>query len=66
MVIGNVCRRDNPEAQEAMARGLQAVSMPAVLAEHVLSRRKSLVVAGTHGKTTTATLLVVKFAVIII
>ena len=57
VVIGNVCRRDNPEAQEAMARGLQAVSMPAVLAEHVLSRRKSLVVAGTHGKTTTATLL---------
>jgi UDP-N-acetylmuramate: L-alanyl-gamma-D-glutamyl-meso-diaminopimelate ligase len=57
VVVGNVCRRDNPEAQEAMARGLQTVSMPVVLAEHVLSRRRSLVVAGTHGKTTTATLL---------
>ena len=57
VVVGNVCRRDNPEAQEAMARGLQTVSMPGALAQHVLSRRKPLVVAGTHGKTTTSTLL---------
>jgi UDP-N-acetylmuramate: L-alanyl-gamma-D-glutamyl-meso-diaminopimelate ligase len=57
VVVGNVCRRDNPEAQEAMKRGLRTVSMPSALAEHVLSRRKPLVVAGTHGKTTTATLL---------
>ncbi len=57
VVVGNVCRRENPEAQEAMTRGLQTVSMPAALAEHVLSRRKPLVVAGTHGKTTTSTLL---------
>lgn len=57
VVVGNVCRRDNPEAQEAMARGLHTVSMPGALAEHVLSRRKPLVVAGTHGKTTTSTLL---------
>lgn len=57
VVVGNVCRRDNPEAQEAMARGLRTVSMPGALAEYVLSRRKPLVVAGTHGKTTTSTLL---------
>ncbi len=57
VVVGNVCRRDNPEAQEALTRGLQTMSMPAVLAEHVLSRRKPFVVAGTHGKTTTSTLL---------
>jgi UDP-N-acetylmuramate: L-alanyl-gamma-D-glutamyl-meso-diaminopimelate ligase len=57
VVVGNVCRRDNPEAQEAMTRGLRTVSMPAALVEHVLSRRKPLVVAGTHGKTTTSTLL---------
>jgi len=57
VVVGNVCRRDNPEAQEAMTRELQTVSMPGALAEHVLSRRKPLVVAGTHGKTTTSTLL---------
>ena len=57
VVVGNVCRRDNPEAQEAMARGLQIVSMPSALAEQVLSHRKPFVVAGTHGKTTTSTLL---------
>jgi UDP-N-acetylmuramate: L-alanyl-gamma-D-glutamyl-meso-diaminopimelate ligase len=57
VVVGNVCRRDNPEAQEAMTRGLRTVSMPGALAEHVLSRRQPLVVAGTHGKTTTSTLL---------
>jgi len=57
VIVGNVCRPDNPEAHEAMARGLRTVSMPGALAEHVLSRRKPLVVAGTHGKTTTSTLL---------
>jgi UDP-N-acetylmuramate: L-alanyl-gamma-D-glutamyl-meso-diaminopimelate ligase len=57
VVVGNVCRRDNPEAREATARGLRTVSMPGALAEYVLSRRKPLVVAGTHGKTTTSTLL---------
>jgi len=57
VVVGNVCRRDNPEAQEAMARGLRAVSMPGALAEQVLSHRKPMVVAGTHGKTTTSTLV---------
>ena len=57
VVVGNVCRRDNPEAQEAMMRGLRTVSMPGALAERVLLHRKPLVVAGTHGKTTTSTLL---------
>lgn len=57
VIVGNVCRRDNPEAQEAMSRGLKVLSMPGALAEHVLARRKPMVVAGTHGKTTTSALL---------
>jgi len=57
VVVGNVCRRDNPEAQEAIWRGIPILSMPGALAEQVLSHRKPLVVAGTHGKTTTSTLL---------
>lgn len=57
VVVGNVCRRDNPEAQEAFRRHLKTVSMPTALAQEVLSTRKPLVVAGTHGKTTTSTLL---------
>lgn len=56
VVVGNVCRRDNPEAREAIRRGLRTVSMPGSLADQVLEARKPLVVAGTHGKTTTATL----------
>ena len=56
VVVGNVCRRDNPEAQEANTRGLRMVSMPEALRAEVLSSRRPFVVAGTHGKTTTSTL----------
>ena len=57
VVVGNVCRMDNPEAQAAMGREIPTLSMPGALAAKVLSQRKPLVVAGTHGKTTTSTLL---------
>jgi UDP-N-acetylmuramate: L-alanyl-gamma-D-glutamyl-meso-diaminopimelate ligase len=57
VIVGNVCRRDNPEAQEAIARGIPTLSMPGALASHVLSRRTSFVIAGTHGKTTTTALV---------
>ncbi|MGB5810454.1 MAG: Mur ligase family protein [Polyangiales bacterium] len=57
VVIGNVCRADNPEAREALDRGLPVTSMPKALEAHVLSSRKPLVVAGTHGKTTTSSLV---------
>jgi len=56
-VIGNVCRRDNPEAAAVRERGLPAVSLPAALAGVFLAGRHPVVVAGTHGKTTTASLL---------
>ncbi len=56
VVVGNVCRQDNPEAEEAIARGLRTVSMPEALRREVLCTRKPFVVAGTHGKTTTSTL----------
>ena len=58
VIIGNVIRADNPEARAAMERGIPFMSFPAAVAELCLADRKSLVVAGTHGKTTTATLLV--------
>ncbi|MCC7538266.1 MAG: UDP-N-acetylmuramate:L-alanyl-gamma-D-glutamyl-meso-diaminopimelate ligase [Deltaproteobacteria bacterium] len=57
VVIGNVCRPANVEARAAIDRGLRYVSMPGALAELFLRDRKSLVVAGTHGKTTTSSLL---------
>jgi UDP-N-acetylmuramate: L-alanyl-gamma-D-glutamyl-meso-diaminopimelate ligase len=57
VVVGNACRRDNPEVQAALARGLQVMSFPQALAEFFINQKRSLVVAGTHGKTTTAALL---------
>lgn len=53
VVIGNVCRRDNPLARAAIDGGLPYTDMAHALGEHVLAGRAPLVVAGTHGKTTT-------------
>lgn len=56
-VIGNVIRRENPEAQYVMDRGLPFVSMPEAISRLFLSERAGIVVAGTHGKSTTSSLL---------
>jgi len=56
VVIGNALSRDNPEVQAAEAMGLAITSFPAALAHWVLPGRRPLVVAGTHGKTTTTTM----------
>ncbi|RPH53758.1 hypothetical protein EHM82_07890, partial [bacterium] len=53
VIIGNAIRRDNVEAVEAERLGLPILSMPQALARFFLSRHRPLVVAGTHGKTTT-------------
>ncbi|MFY9824880.1 MAG: Mur ligase family protein, partial [Thermoanaerobaculia bacterium] len=53
VIIGNAIHRDNPEALEAERLGLPILSMPQALARFFLSRHRSLVVSGTHGKTTT-------------
>jgi UDP-N-acetylmuramate: L-alanyl-gamma-D-glutamyl-meso-diaminopimelate ligase len=57
VVVGNVCRKDHVEVVGAAARGLRLVSFPATLGEEFLANRHSIVVAGTHGKTTTSALL---------
>ena len=57
VIIGNVIRSSNPEAQAALARGLPKLSMPEAVARFGIGERRSLVVAGTHGKTTTTALL---------
>jgi UDP-N-acetylmuramate: L-alanyl-gamma-D-glutamyl-meso-diaminopimelate ligase len=54
VVVGNAIRATNPEAQAAEQLGLARSSMSAALREHFLARRRALVVAGTHGKTTTS------------
>ncbi len=57
VVVGNICRRDHPEVLAAQDRGLPLESFPSMFARSVLEGRRSLVVAGTHGKTTTTSLL---------
>jgi UDP-N-acetylmuramate: L-alanyl-gamma-D-glutamyl-meso-diaminopimelate ligase len=56
VVVGNAVRRDNPEAVECERRGLPRLSMAEALARFFLADRRPLVVAGTHGKTTTTAL----------
>jgi len=53
VVIGNVCRKDNPEARAAIDGGLPYTHVAGALARFVLETCSPLVVAGTHGKTTT-------------
>lgn len=53
VVIGNAIHRDNPEAQAAMDRGIPFLSFPQAVRRFLLSGRHPVVVAGTHGKTTT-------------
>ncbi|NVB40796.1 GNAT family N-acetyltransferase [Pseudenhygromyxa sp. WMMC2535] len=57
VVVGNVCRRDHVEVVAAEQRGITLESFPSMLESSLLSERRSLVVAGTHGKTTTSSLL---------
>jgi UDP-N-acetylmuramate: L-alanyl-gamma-D-glutamyl-meso-diaminopimelate ligase len=57
VVIGNIMSRGNPAVEAVLDRGLAYISGPQWLAENVLADRWVLAVAGTHGKTTTASLL---------
>jgi UDP-N-acetylmuramate: L-alanyl-gamma-D-glutamyl-meso-diaminopimelate ligase len=56
VVIGNVCRPHNPEARAAIDGGLPYTHIAGALDKFVLEGTSPLVVAGTHGKTTTTSL----------
>ena len=56
-VVGNAISRGNPLLEEILDRGLPYVSGPQWLADNVLHGRWVLAVAGTHGKTTTSSML---------
>jgi UDP-N-acetylmuramate: L-alanyl-gamma-D-glutamyl-meso-diaminopimelate ligase len=53
VVVGNAIPRGNPEVEETLNRRLLYRSLPEVLKEEFIRGRRSLVIAGTHGKTTT-------------
>jgi UDP-N-acetylmuramate: L-alanyl-gamma-D-glutamyl-meso-diaminopimelate ligase len=56
-VVGNVVTRGNPLMEAILDRGERYVSGPQWLADHVLTGRHVLAVAGTHGKTTVSAML---------
>ena len=57
VVIGNAMSRGNPEIEWLLdTRAIAFTSLPALLADFVLKGRKNIVIAGTHGKTTTTAL----------
>jgi UDP-N-acetylmuramate: L-alanyl-gamma-D-glutamyl-meso-diaminopimelate ligase len=57
VVIGNALSRGNPEIEYVLDKRIPFTSMAALLHEEFLPGRESLVVAGTHGKTTTTSML---------
>jgi UDP-N-acetylmuramate: L-alanyl-gamma-D-glutamyl-meso-diaminopimelate ligase len=57
IVVGNAISRGNPEAEELLDRRLPYVSMAGALEQRFLPGRHVIVVAGTHGKTTTTSML---------
>src|SRR5437763_5559694 len=57
VIIGNVIRRVNVEATAVRERGLPQMSFPAAFGALILAGKHSVVVAGTHGKTTTSALM---------
>ena len=57
VVVGNAVSRDNPEVVKMLEMGLPYLSLPEALKLFFIQDKELLVVAGTHGKTTTASLL---------
>lgn len=57
VIVGNVIRRGNPAMEYVLAKNLPYTSGPQWLAENILRSRSVFAVSGTHGKTTTTSLL---------
>ena len=57
VVIGNAVSRDNPEVMETLRRGLNFCSMPQAVNHFGVAHKKTLLIAGTHGKSTTSSIL---------
>ncbi len=57
VIVGNAVSRDNPEIKKMNQMGLPYCSMPQALNRFVVADKKTLLIAGTHGKTTTSSIL---------
>ena len=57
VIVGNVVSKTNPEAEALLASDIPYTSLPKALGEFVIGDRHAFVIAGTHGKTTTTSLM---------
>jgi UDP-N-acetylmuramate: L-alanyl-gamma-D-glutamyl-meso-diaminopimelate ligase len=56
VIVGNAVSRGNPEVEEVLDRKIRHASLPEAVRDHFLWASRSIVIAGTHGKTTTTAL----------
>jgi UDP-N-acetylmuramate: L-alanyl-gamma-D-glutamyl-meso-diaminopimelate ligase len=56
VIVGNAISRGNPELEEVLDRKIRYGSLPEAIRDHFLWAARSIVIAGTHGKTTTTSL----------
>lgn len=57
VIVGNVISKNNPEAVELFRLGIPFTSLPQAMGNFIIGQKQSVVVAGTHGKTTTTSLM---------
>lgn len=57
IVVGNAISRGNPELEFALDEHMSIVSMPEIISRELIGKNKSVVITGTHGKTTTTSLI---------
>jgi UDP-N-acetylmuramate: L-alanyl-gamma-D-glutamyl-meso-diaminopimelate ligase len=57
VVVGNVIRKDYDEAQTLLASEIPYTSLPKAIGDYVIEDRHSIVISGTHGKTTTTSMM---------
>ncbi|MGZ3772098.1 MAG: UDP-N-acetylmuramate:L-alanyl-gamma-D-glutamyl-meso-diaminopimelate ligase [Pseudobdellovibrionaceae bacterium] len=57
VIVGNVISANNEEAVELMKSGIPYTSLPKAMGEFIIENRESVVISGTHGKTTTTSMM---------
>lgn len=57
VIVGNVISANNEEAQELAKLGIPYTSLPKAMGEFIIENRESVVISGTHGKTTTTSMM---------
>src|SRR3989304_3537018 len=57
VIVGNAISRGNKEIEYVLSKGINLISLPEMIRRRYLNGRKSIVITGTHGKTTTSAMI---------